>query len=73
MSRYRESCRGCVINIVTERIDALGVEPMRRVRAVLITRNGVNLGYQSSPYAGPDEDEVVRRALEEARDFVSKT
>ena len=68
--RYHESCSGCSINVVTERVDASGVEPMRRVKTVLVTRNGVKLNYQAPPYAGPDEEEIVQRALDEARDFV---
>ena len=69
--RYHESWQGCAIDVVTERVDAIGIEPMRRVKTVLVTRNGVKLDYRAPPYAGPDEDEIVHRAFKEARAFVS--
>ena len=70
--RYQEFCSGCSINVVTEQVIASGVEPTRRVKTVLVTRNGVKLNYQAPPYAGPDEGEIVKRALDGARDFVMR-
>jgi len=72
LMRYQESCGGCSISVVTEQVIASGVETLRRVKTVLVTRNGVKLAYQAPPYAGPDEEEIVKRALDEARDFVGR-
>jgi hypothetical protein len=72
MSRYQDAYRGCLVTVVTERIDSSDGAPLRRIKSVLVTRSGQKLDYEAPPQAGSVEGDIVRQAFGQAIEFLKR-
>ena len=67
---YRDDYNDYSIVVETEKVGHLMFDKLVRVRSVVITRHGENLGYSYPRYEGTSEAKVVDLAIANAKIYI---